>query len=403
MENQKSNSVKWILLILLTAAFMGSFAARMLWSPFISLASADLGIDATQAGLFMSMFYIGYMITQLPGGILADRYGVKYVLSISVFVTGLFTLLLSQVHTLQIGLLFRVIAGLGSGTIVACASRVVAGSFKPEQRGTAMGIFFAATTMGIFFSNLIAPIALQVGTWRTSFIWMGTGIIVVSVLIFILIKKEPRKDTNEKMFSGLLAVVKSRNVLIMAFVGFTYIWLVLAVATWANRYMASIGIDPSAASGVMRWYGLAGIAASLLSGWVVDTFKLNRLYFMIATYASMIAMTFIFSAQTSSMGLAIAGAVYGFVSYLPTAHLSTLVIEYAGVQNAGTAVGGANFCWQLGAVISPALAGSIFESTGSFSTVWILLAAAPAVGILSLFVLKAINIKKVSEAEIVNN
>lgn len=388
MENEKSGGSKWLLLILLTASFMGSFAARFLWSPFISAASADLGIKATQAGLFISVFYIGYMITQLPGGILADKFGVKYVLSISVFVTGLFTLLVASINSYEVGLVYRLIAGLGSGTIVACSSRAIAAAFKPEKRGTAMGIFFVATTAGLLLSNTLAPIALKVGTWRTGFIWMGAGIIVLSALLFLILKKEPRKETNEKLFSGLVAITKSRSVLIMTIVGFTYIWLVLAVATWANRYMASIGIEPAIASGIMRWYSFAGILATLLSGWFVDTFKINRLYFMIATYAGMIATTFIFSAQSTVIGLTLAAAAYGFISYLPTCHLTTLVIEYAGVKYAGTSVGGTNFFWQLGAVISPALAGLIFESTGSFSSVWMILAAAPAVGIICLILLK---------------
>ncbi|NLN97679.1 MAG: ACS family MFS transporter [Eubacteriaceae bacterium] len=93
MKSDKKSASRWIVLFLLSAAFMGSFAARMIWSPFIASASAELGISAAQAGLFISMFYIGYMITQLPGGILADRLGVKFVLSISVLVTGLFTFL----------------------------------------------------------------------------------------------------------------------------------------------------------------------------------------------------------------------------------------------------------------------------------------------------------------------
>lgn len=394
MESEKTGSFKWFILILLTAAFMGSFAARVLWAPFIGVASTDLGIDPTQAGLFMSVFYIGYMITQLPGGILADKFGVKYVLSISVFITGLFTLLMSTVHIFEVGLAFRFIAGLGSGTIVACSVRVITTVFKPEKRGTALGILFVATTAGMLLSNTIAPIALKVGTWRTGFIWMGIGTIILSVLIFVVVAKQPRRESNEKLFDGLRAIVKSRGVLIMALVGFTYIWMVLAVATWANRYMASIGFEAAVASGVMRWYSFAGIVATLVSGWFVDTFKINRRYFTIATFIGMIIITFVFSSQTTLIGLTLAAAAYGFVSYLPNAHLNALVIEYAGDKYAGTASGGTNFFFQLGAVISPAVAGSIFQSTGSFNSVWILLAAAPAVGIIALISLKFIKVEK---------
>ena len=42
--------------------------------------SGEFGINATQAGLYMSAFFAGYLVTQIPGGIMADRYQPKYIL-----------------------------------------------------------------------------------------------------------------------------------------------------------------------------------------------------------------------------------------------------------------------------------------------------------------------------------
>ena len=271
-----NKSLRWLILLLLFASFMGSFAARMIWSPFIGTASEEFGISAAQAGLFVSMFYIGYMVTQLPGGILADRLGVKYVLSISVLITGVFTLLVAFINTYTVGLGFRLIAGLGSGTIVACSSRIITSQFEPQKRGTAMGIFFSATMAGLLLSNALAPVALGSGSWRNAFIWIGVGLVVLSLLLFILIQKEPRKETNETLFGGVAAVFKVKNILIMAFVGFSYIWLVLAFATWANNYMDSIGIETAASAAIMSGYSIAGFLGAFLGGWIVDAFKLNR-------------------------------------------------------------------------------------------------------------------------------
>ncbi|MBK5244210.1 MAG: MFS transporter [Eubacteriaceae bacterium] len=396
MENEKKKVSKWLVLILLTAAFMGSFAARMIWSPFIASASTELGIQAAQAGLFVSMFYIGYMITQLPGGILADRFGVKYVLSISVLITGVFTLLVAYIDSYTVGLIFRLLAGLGSGTIVACSSRVIASSFEPQKRGTPMGIFFSASMAGLLLANTIAPIALSLGTWRIGFTWLGIGLMLLAVLLFVILEKQPKKEITETVFGGLATVFKSKNILIMAFVGFTYIWLVLAFATWANRYMASIGIEPATASGIMRWYSLSAMIAVFIGGWVVDALKINRVYFVASLFVCMIIATFIFAAQSTVMGLTIAAIVYGFVSYLPNSNLTSLVVDYAGVEHAGTAVGGANFTWQLGAVLSPVIAGAMFQSTGNFSSVWLLLAALPVLGTIGLLFLNK-KVKIVSE------
>ena len=44
-------------------------------------------------GLILGSFYYGYILTQIPGGWLAHRYGAKYVFGIGVVMTALLTLL----------------------------------------------------------------------------------------------------------------------------------------------------------------------------------------------------------------------------------------------------------------------------------------------------------------------
>ncbi len=376
------------MLVLLTAAFAVSFTARVIWSPFIEPASIEYDINPGQAGLFISMFYIGYMITQLPGGMLADKLGVKYVLSGSVFITALFTLAIAFIKDYNIALVCRLFAGAGSGAIVAASSKAIANVFRPDKRGTALGIFFVATTAGLYLSNTLAPLALQIGTWRTGFLWVGSIALIIAAIIFIVIEKEPPQETQSDIFGGLKAITKSKNVRLTAIAGFCYIWLALAVATWVNSYMRFIGINGSDTASVLRWYSVCGIIATLITGWLVDHFKLNRRYFMIAAYAAVIAMTFVFTAQKELTNLKVIAFLYGFVSYLPTAHITALVLEYADDNYTGTAVGGANFFAQLGAVISPPLAGHIFTVTGSYNAVWLVLAAAPVIGIIALFMLK---------------
>lgn len=46
-----------------------------------------------QIGVIMGSFYIGYVITHVPGGIFGDSRGGKYILSLGIASTGLFTIL----------------------------------------------------------------------------------------------------------------------------------------------------------------------------------------------------------------------------------------------------------------------------------------------------------------------
>ncbi|KAL5019688.1 hypothetical protein ScPMuIL_002580, partial [Solemya velum] len=59
----------------------------------IVLIGPDFDWDSRTKGLVLGSFFYGYILTQLPGGYLANRQGGKYVFGGGVFVTALFTLL----------------------------------------------------------------------------------------------------------------------------------------------------------------------------------------------------------------------------------------------------------------------------------------------------------------------
>ena len=77
-EQKKRNP--YLSLAAVTLAFTFTFLSRYIWSPLMADVSNEFGINATQAGLYMSAFFAGYLVTQIPGGIMADRYQPKYIL-----------------------------------------------------------------------------------------------------------------------------------------------------------------------------------------------------------------------------------------------------------------------------------------------------------------------------------
>lgn len=74
--------------------------------------------DETTQGLILSSFYWGYVVTHLPGGVLAEKFGGKYTLGMGILSTALFTLATPTVILVTKGdwrwlVGLRVIEGLG--------------------------------------------------------------------------------------------------------------------------------------------------------------------------------------------------------------------------------------------------------------------------------------------------
>ena len=135
-------------LFVVWSAFLLSFVDRLTWPPIIPLASRDLGISAAQAGGYMTAFYIGYVMTQLPGGYLTDRFGYRKVLLTSFLVMGTFTAAMGLVENYAAGFLLRILAGMGSGAVFSAGVRAIFDWFRQNSRATAMGFFMTASSLG---------------------------------------------------------------------------------------------------------------------------------------------------------------------------------------------------------------------------------------------------------------
>ncbi|SIS07454.1 Nitrate/nitrite transporter NarK [Williamsia sterculiae] len=125
----------------------------------------DAGLSLAQASTLAAIPTVGLMISIIPWGTLLDRFGERSVLIVSVSLTLLATAgalvaaMCDAGYPLLGVLLFA--GGLSSGAANGASGRIVVGWFRPEQRGTAMGIRQMAQPLGIGVCALTMPAAAQ--------------------------------------------------------------------------------------------------------------------------------------------------------------------------------------------------------------------------------------------------
>ena len=75
--------------------------------------------DESQQGIILGMFFYGYVLTQVPGGRMAEIVGGKWLMGVGVLITAVFTLLTPLAAVANIYLLYtvRIIEGLGEGPV----------------------------------------------------------------------------------------------------------------------------------------------------------------------------------------------------------------------------------------------------------------------------------------------
>lgn len=366
---------KWLALVAAVLAFSYTFLSRYIWSPLMADVSGVFGISATQAGLYMSAFFAGYLVTQVPGGIMADKLQPKHILIACTLIGGGTTALMSQITGYEIGLALRILTGVSSGCVMACCSKVVAVNFAPRERATPMGILLASPPFGITLANMIGnPLNAAFG-WRNTFLLVGAfSLVVIAALALFLkpIESAPAAKPGQQMglLEGIKGFFSNKQQLILSASGFLFMFVNVGFATWANTYAGTLGFTPAEGGFVITCYSIAGIVGSCLSGTIAAKLKVNHKTFLLGSLAVMTAMTVVFSFMHDYTALIMAGIAYGFASYLPSTHYTTLAIQYAGDAYAATAASTQNLMFQIASMVQPAIIGGVIDMSGNYALIW---------------------------------
>lgn len=137
-------------------------ADRVVMSVAIVPMSAAHGWSQSFAGVVQSSFLWGYLLSPIPGGALADRYGGKAVMAWGVAIWSLATLLTpwAASHSLSALLAVRVLMGLAEGVTMPCMNNMISRWFPRTERSRAVGMTMAGFHLGSVAGLVITPTLL---------------------------------------------------------------------------------------------------------------------------------------------------------------------------------------------------------------------------------------------------
>ncbi|WP_047151894.1 MFS transporter [Aneurinibacillus tyrosinisolvens] len=385
--------------------YLFSYVSRMSWPPIIPLASQDLGINAAQAGSFMTAFYIGYVITQIPGGFLTDRYGYRKVLLGSLLIISVSTLLTGFVDSFTLGLATRCLAGIGSGAIFSAGLLAITDWFPENKRGMANGLFMTSTSLGVSLVNLYVPTLSKGYGWRTAFLVSGLLPLLGLIAAYFLLKERPRVEqktkepqNNQSYWKDVILLFKNRNLLLTGIAGFGGQWATLGIATWANTYLnKSLHLSLVQAGLFMSFFGMAALLCKPITGILSDFVNRKVLSFWILLLLGPMLLWFGANQNESYLYFLLpAIGVLGYAFYPP---LNTLICDSVEKRFVGTASGLVNAMWQLGALIAPLAVGAVIDATHNYFYVFATLGIGPVLGAFAILFVKLENSAVVLKVE----
>lgn len=385
MKRFRVTSATSIVLLMLCIMYFITYLDRV----NVSTAAAGFGkefhLSHTEIGLVFSAFAYPYLVFQIIGGWVSDRFGAKRTLIACGAIWALATLLTGFAGGLVSLLFARVLLGFGEGATFPAATAAMSRWVAKEKRGFAQGITHAAARIG----NAVAPgvIVLVMTTWgwRESFYICGAFSllwVVVWAMTFTEYPKEHRRITQEELDFLPPPKAKMANVPWKALfkrmtpvtiVYFCYGWTLWLFLSWIPQYfLHSYQLDLKKSAIFASAVFFAGVIGDTLGGIVTDkvferTGNLRRArswmvsICMLLTLASLVPLMLTHNLYVSMVCLS-AGFFFAEMTIGPMwAIPMDIAPEYS-----GTASGMMNTGSALAAIISPVLSGYLIDTFGSW-------------------------------------
>ncbi len=312
-------------------------------------------------GMISAFYFYAYAPTQLPAGVLFDRYGPRKLMTFAILLCAAGSAFFASTDSVYTACLGRFLIGIGSAFSFIGVLVLTSRWFPAHYFAVLAGIAQLMSSVGAMFGEMPLAALINVVGWRNaSFILAGIGVMLAG-LFWVFIRDYPHQQNQVipqhyllHEWKRLVAVCKHSYTWCIGGYAFA-IWTPIAVfaALWGIPYLQEkYQIGVVAASGLcsMIWIGI-GIGSPFL-GWLSDVMESRRLSLGISSVLGLTATLVLLYAPNLPYGLAYfvlfilgLGAGGQTVSFAVVKENNTpdLVGTASGFNNLSVLIGGALF------------------------------------------------------------
>uniref|UniRef100_A0A667X8J6 Sialin n=1 Tax=Myripristis murdjan TaxID=586833 RepID=A0A667X8J6_9TELE len=256
--------------------------------------------DSETQGWILGSFFYGYILTQVPGGYLASRFGAKWLMGLGILGTVIFTLLTPIAADLGAGYLIavRVLEGIGEGVTFPAMYAMWAAWAPPMERSRLLTISYTGAQLGTVIAlPLSGEICFYLDWTYIFYVFGAVGLlwfVLWALLVFNSPNTHPRISERERLYittslknelsssGGHIpwgSIVTSRPLWAIVIAHFSYNWTFYTLLTLLPTYMSDIlgfSIQQNGMLSALPYIGCGLLA--VMGGQVADYLRESCMY-----------------------------------------------------------------------------------------------------------------------------
>lgn len=343
--------------------------------PVVPLFASDLTDTTTVVGVIVAMRWFARLLTNIPGGLAAERHGAGPVFAAGAVLIAISAVATATSTTWQALLAARFVEGVGAGLNVTAAMAMTAERSRPARRGQMFGHFQSAQRVGYWLGPVLGGTVAVAGGHRGA-LWLFAAISWLSVIPSMIAacggppasRSADKAPTVREQLSPLL---HNRQFLLVGLVSFVVFFTLTGTQFTALPVYASDVLSLEA--DVIGWalFIANGVGFVLIYPSALASDRVSRVGTILALLAgASVGLAFMPFAR-DPIGLYWACALIGVGSAVRGPATQSYLVDAAGGRNLGPAAGIFRSLGDVGSVTGPVVAGWLFANVGSSSFFWL--------------------------------
>jgi ACS family tartrate transporter-like MFS transporter len=259
--------------------------------------SADLGFSDRVYGLGVGMFYVTYVLFEIPGAIIVERWSARKWIARIMISWGIVTILTGFVHTTAQFYAARFFLGVAESSFFPGMIVYLTHWFCARDRSRAIACLYAANPTATLIGAPLAGWLLRVhwqalAGWRWLFILEGLPAVVVGIITYFYMTDRPAEarwlaqderdwlvnqlhvelETKKKLRNyTIMEAFCDRRILILTTAFFLALTGALGTIYWIPTFVKRLsGVSNQTVTSLLMVPALLGFAGLLINGWHSD-------------------------------------------------------------------------------------------------------------------------------------
>ena len=376
----RADTRRWLIVAALFVVTYGVSVPLAAYGVFLPVIAEHFGWTrgAVSAALSLNLLVGG--IAGFAVGALADRHGPRVLLAATMALAGTGFALVAAVSTLwQLYLLVGLVAGVGTSSFYVLGTATVTHWFE-DRRGLALALVLIGFNLGYITGGPAAAWLITRLGWRVAYCMLGSGCGLVTTIAALGVRL-PRQAERAALRRPRPAVASgaarggAHGITLLESLtdprqwALNVSWLLIGgiaimISVHAVPFARDQGLSLTGASLALTAYGLGSAIGRLLGGTLSDRVGARRT--IAAAFVLQIAALVGLLWVPSRAGLLLSLMAFGAGFAASDTVVAQVVPQVFGMRALGAIMGILTLGWRCGAAIGPALAGFLYDLTGSY-------------------------------------